>query len=168
MNLYLLRHGIASDPGADPDSDRRLTSEGKRQLLKIGAGLNELGIKFDLILSSPYVRARDTAKLVAGALNCDSVELSESLTPSGRTLDLISGLNHRKPRPEDVLVVGHEPYLSRLISLLLSGHFELNVRVKKAGLCKLKIERLEHGKCARLDFLLTPKQMAAMAHSPTA
>jgi len=61
------------------------------------------------------------------------------------------------------LLVGHEPYLSELISLLVAGDSSLCVVMKKGGLCKLSVETLKHGRCACLEWLLTPKQMALMA-----
>ena len=77
-------------------------------------------------------------------------------------LKLVELLNHLQPTPESVLLVGHEPYLSGLISLLVSGEGTLSVVMKKAGLCKLTTESLKHGRCASLEWLLTPKQMALM------
>ena len=61
------------------------------------------------------------------------------------------------------MLVGHEPYLSELCSLLLSGEAGLRLSFRKAGLCKLLIETLKPGRCASLDWLLTPKQMARMS-----
>jgi len=61
------------------------------------------------------------------------------------------------------LLVGHEPYLSRLISQLVSGNTEVAMDFKKAGLCKLKVEKLQFGRCAKFCWLLTPKQMEWMA-----
>ncbi len=60
------------------------------------------------------------------------------------------------------MLVGHEPYLSTLISLLLSGDGGLQVEMKKGGLCKLSVESLKHGRCAKLEWLLTPRQMRLM------
>jgi phosphohistidine phosphatase len=72
-------------------------------------------------------------------------------------------LDRLQPTPESVLLVGHEPFLSGLISLLATGHEGFCVVMKKGGLCKLTIEALRHGRCATLEWLLTPKQMALMA-----
>ena len=72
-------------------------------------------------------------------------------------------MNSLKPSPESVLLVGHEPYLSGLISLLVSGKETFTVTMKKGGLCKLSTDSLHHGRCAALDWLLTPRQMALMA-----
>jgi phosphohistidine phosphatase len=166
MNLFILRHGIAVEPtahGFEKDADRSLTPKGERKLGQIAEAMEALDLSFDLILSSPYLRARQTAEIVAEALKASKrLELSDSLTPGGSTKKLVELLNHLQPPPESVLLVGHEPYLSGLISLLVSGDASLAVVMKKGGLCKLSTESLKHGRCAALEWLLTPKQMALM------
>lgn len=163
MNLYILRHGLAVDAGAagfEKDAERPLTPKGERKLWRIAQALEEMEISFDWILSSPYVRARRTAEIVAEAQHSRrKVELTDHLTPGGSVKKLIELINRREPAPANVLLVGHEPYLSGLISLLLSGGSQVAVVMKKAGLCKLCIEELEAGHCATLEWLLTPKQL---------
>jgi phosphohistidine phosphatase len=66
---------------------------------------------------------------------------------------------------DDLLLVGHEPFLSRLIALLTSGNSDASVLLKKGGFCKLSTQDLKHGKCATLEWLLTPKQMELMQKS---
>ena len=167
MNLYILRHGLAVEPGTPgfaKDSARPLTPKGERRLWQVAQAIKALDLSFDLILSSPYLRARQTAEIVAGALNAHKqLEFSDSLTPEGSSKTLVELLNHLKPPPENVLLIGHEPYLSGLISMLVSGETGFAVVMKKGGLCKLLAESLEHGQCATLEWLLTPRQMALMA-----
>jgi phosphohistidine phosphatase len=167
MNLYLLRHGLAVEPGAadySKDSERPLTPKGERKLWKIAEAMENLELSFDWVLTSPYVRARQTAQIVAEALELrKKLEMSENLTPAGSTKKLIETIQHREPLPEEVLLVGHEPFLSGLISLLVSGNNELLITMKKGCLCKLSAEALEHGRCASLEWLLTPKQLCLMA-----
>jgi phosphohistidine phosphatase len=166
MNLYILRHGIATEPDARAfakDADRPLIPEGKRKLGQIAEAMEALELSFDLILSSPYLRARQTAEIIAEALKAHKkLELSDSLTPGGSARKLVDLLNHLQPPPESVLLVGHEPYLSGLISLLVAGDASFAVVMKKGGLCKLSTDSLEPGRCAALEWLLTPKQMALM------
>jgi phosphohistidine phosphatase len=166
MKLYILRHGIAVEPGTpgyETDAERPLTPEGERKLKQIAAAMETLELSFDLILSSPYRRARQTAEVIAEGLKASKkLELSDTLMPRGNTAKLVELLNRLKPSPESVLLVGHEPYLSELISLLVSGRHDFAVVMKKGGLCKLSAEGLKHGRCATLDWLLTPKQMALM------
>src|SRR5882672_671424 len=125
MNLFLLRHGIAVErgtPGCEKDAERPLTPKGERRLSQIADAMDAMGLKFDLILSSPYVRARQTAEIVADALGLKKkLEFSESLTPDGDARSLIGVLNKLEPKPASVLLVGHEPFLSDLISTLTSG-----------------------------------------------
>lgn len=167
MNLYLLRHGLAVEPGTHgfaKDADRPLTSKGERKLWKIAEAIEAMEIAFDLILSSPYVRARQTAEIIAEALNARKrLEFSDALVPSGSVKRLIESLNNLQAPPGNVLLVGHEPYLSELISLLVSGQVGFAVVMKKGGLCKLSVQSLHAGRCATLEWLLTPKQMARMS-----
>jgi phosphohistidine phosphatase SixA len=75
---------------------------------------------------------------------------------------LIDDLAHRRPALQNPLLVGHEPYLSSLVSFLLTGGPGLDLVFKKGGLCKLGILKLRPGRCAVLEMLLTPRQMALM------
>ena len=166
MNLYVLRHGIAVErgtPGLGQDADRPLTAKGERRLWRITAAMAALELSFDLILSSPYLRARQTAGIVAEALRArKKLELLDSLTPGGDAKMLIAYLNGLGPAPEHVMLVGHEPYLSGLIARLISGSVSSAVTMKKGGLCKLTATSLRYGRCASLEWLLTPKQMQLM------
>ncbi len=167
MKIHILRHGIAvvrDDLDVENDAARRLTPKGKRQLRQIAASMKKMGLRFDLILSSPYLRAKQTAEIVAESSKLKRrLRFSDALAPDGSPKILIRQLNELKPAPENVLLVGHEPYLSRLVSLLTTGGLELIMDFKKGGLCKLEIEKLNHGRCATLVWLLTPKQMKLMA-----
>jgi len=167
MILYLLRHGIATEPGAPGiagDADRPLTPEGERKLEQIADAMEALDLSFDVILSSPYLRARQTAELIAAALKArKKLELTDCLTPGGSMKKLVELLNQLQPAPESVLLVGHEPFLSGLVSLLVFGEARSAVVMKKGGLCKLSATPLRAGRCAVLDWLLTPKQMALMS-----
>ncbi len=165
MNLFILRHGLAVEPGSRryaKDADRPLTPKGKRKLGKIARALEAMELDFDLVLSSPYTRARQTAEIIAGELN-RKVELSDALKPDGSARKLVDFLDRLEPKPTNVLLVGHEPYLSELVALLISGEAGASVVMKKGGLCKLSSESLRPGRCAALEWLLTPKQMALMS-----
>jgi len=165
MNLFILRHGIAVEHGAagyENDDERPLTSKGERKVWMIAEAMKALEISFDLALSSPLVRARETAEIVAEALKCKKrLELTDTLEPQESAKPLIEYLNDQGA-VDDVLLVGHEPFLSRLISLLISGNPRASVLLKKGGFCKLSTGELKHGQCATLEWLLTPKQMGIM------
>ena len=167
MNLYVLRHGIAVErgaPGFKTDADRPLTPKGRRQLGQTTAAMQSMGLHFSLILSSPFLRARQTAEIVARSLKLKKrLAFSDALTPDVDAKALIRQLHELKPAPENILLVGHEPYLSRLVALLISGGEMANVELKKGSLCKLETGPLRFGRCAILAWLLTPKQMKWMS-----
>lgn len=166
MNLYLLRHGPAVERGArgfKNDITRPLTPKGKRRLWHIAAALEEMDLHFDAILSSPFLRAKQTAEIIAGALELEPrLAFTETLTPDGNPKTLIEELARLKPPRKNVLLVGHEPYLGRLAALLVAGNTNLALDFKKGGLCKLEIETLRYARCATLAWLLTPRQMFLM------
>lgn len=167
MQLFLLRHGPAVERdtrGFKDDAARPLTPKGRRQLRKTAAAMKKLERDFDLILSSPFLRAKQTAEIVAAALKLKKrLKFSNALAPGGAAAILLRQLARLKPAPGKILLVGHEPDLSRLVSLLVTGNLRLQLDFKKGGLCKLEVEKLRAGKCATLAWLLTPKQMKAMA-----
>jgi len=170
MNLFILRHGIAveRDPKSFPDDSRRpLTLKGEDRIRLVCDAIQGLDISFDQILSSPFLRARQTADIVASELNLrDVLGFRDELKPGGDFKALIRQINLLRPAPENVLLVGHEPDLSHLISQLISGQGEALIDLKKGGFAKLEIkERLRPARCATLNWLLTPKQMALMVVS---
>lgn len=164
MDLFILRHGIAEkrDGRKYPDDGQRpLTGEGKRKLKRIASALNGLGYRFDLVLSSPLLRARQTADIAADILDIEGrVRETPHLAPSGDPRRLVAEINDLGS--DRVLLVGHEPYLGGLISTLLSGGDGLGIDLKKGGFCHLSAEDLRYGACAILECLLAPKQMVKM------
>jgi phosphohistidine phosphatase len=166
VNVYFLRHGIAMErgtPGFENDSLRPLTPKGKRQLRNCAAAMKKMGLRPGLILSSPLLRAKQTAEIIAELLKLKKrLKFSDELKPDGGVKNLFQQLNELKPAPENILLVGHEPHLSRLISLLVSGGENTAIDFKKGGLCKLEVEKLRSGSRANLRWLLTPRQMKLM------
>ncbi len=169
MNLYVLRHAIAVDsglPGYEDDSQRPLTGKGRSKMRKAARGMARLGIRVDLILSSPYLRARETADVVAEVLDLsDKLVFTENLTPLGYLDELITEINRQYLSIENLMLVGHEPSLSGLISTLLSGDSSLMITLKKGGLCKLLVSGLKYDRCATLEWLLYPSQLVAIGES---
>jgi phosphohistidine phosphatase len=167
MRLSLLRHGIAVEPGSpgyEDDSQRPLTAKGERRMRRAAKGMLALGTSYDELVSSPYLRARQTADIVAQALSlAEGLRLSPTLAPDGNPRELLEELRGDRSATQHIVLVGHEPYLSRLISTLLTGHQNLPVALKKGGLCMLDIETLRFGRCARLAWLLTPRQLRRLA-----
>src|SRR5262245_58672519 len=138
--IYILRHGIAVERGAGGytnDSERPLTAEGRKKMQRIAKTLCNLDLSFDLILSSPYVRARQTAEIVAQILKGEErLKLSDHVAADGDAEDLIAEVRKAHHSPASVLLVGHEPYLSELISVLLTGQPDLVLTLKKGCLSK--------------------------------
>lgn len=168
MNLYLLRHGIAipnDDPETVPDSDRPLSAKGIKRMRKAAKGLRRLGIPFDSVLTSPFVRARQTAEMVAQALGLgDHLEELSTLAPGHSASDLWTSLAPYHDR-EHLLLIGHEPFLSTLLSYLLTHNEKHSIAVdfKKGGICRVEITALPPNKAGTLHWLLTPKQLRALA-----
>ncbi len=164
MRLILLRHALALEAGTHGvtrDADRPLAPKGERNAARAADALEALGLDLDLILSSPLLRARQTAEIVAKAMDKPKLlELTNTLAPGGSFQKLAELINRKEPPRDAVLLVGHEPYLSDLVALLVFGEARAGVVMKKSGLCGLWIEgALKAGRCAQLEWLLTPKQM---------
>jgi phosphohistidine phosphatase len=140
--IWFLRHGEAED--TEPDFDRRLTRKGERQARDAGAALALLGVEIEVCLTSPKVRARETARLACEPLGIE-VTVDERLT-GGRfdPLDLTAGL-------DDVLLVGHEPDFSDAIAHLTGGQADM----KKGGLAAVDDRALR--------LLLRPRETKALA-----
>ncbi len=167
MNLFLLRHGLAVEREEfhfASDHLRPLTLKGKRQLSKITAAMRVMELRFEVILSSPFVRAQQTAEIMAADLKLrEQLIFVDELKPGGDAKKLVFRILGLKKFPENILLVGHEPDLSELISLFVTGKTGAGFALKKAGLAKLEIEKLRAGKCATLAWLLTPAQMKLLA-----
>jgi phosphohistidine phosphatase len=166
MNLYIVRHAIAvprGTPGYDDDSQRPLTDAGRKKMKKIAQGLNQLRLEFDVILTSPYVRAHDTAKILAKEFGMkNKVGLSDNLIPPGNFENLVNEI-HDKYDVTNLAVVGHEPMLSSLISWLATGNTDMKVTLKKGGVAYLLADNLYQDGRATLQWLLSPSQMVELS-----
>jgi len=159
MNLYIIRHAIAVDEGtsdSESDSQRPLTDKGRKKMRQIAKALHNLGVEFDLILSSPYVRARETAEILADVFKMKKkILFSDNLIPLGNPELLITEMNE-KHSVDSMAVVGHEPHLSTLVGLLAAQNGKIDVTLKKGGVCYLSADDLHHERRATLEWLLTP------------
>ncbi len=165
MRIYILRHGLAGeadDPAwAGRDNERPLTEKGERKIRKLAKALRRRELIFEQILSSPYVRARQTAEIVAETLGlAEALGVSEHLQPGADHGKLIDELAESS-QLQNVLLVGHEPHLSQLMSLLISGDLQgVALTLKKGGLGKLRVEgEIQAGRCASLEWLLPPSPL---------
>lgn len=160
MQLLLLRHGIAEDGHARlSDFDRALTAKGRAELAHIARGLQRLKIAPDAILSSPLVRARQTAEIVAPVLGRE-VEIVERLASGADWEDFLPILEQRSASGAHMLV-GHEPDLSTLAAVLVGAPAGALV-LKKAGLIRVDVDGPAQAGRGRLRWLLTPRQLALL------
>jgi phosphohistidine phosphatase len=162
MKLFVLRHGIAVEPGTagyEHDSDRPLTPEGVSRMREIARALEVLDVKPDAILTSPYVRAQQTAEIVATALRLKKhLHVCAHLACGGDPNQLIAEINRSHAKADSVMLVGHEPYLSSLAVWLTTGKpGGASLEMKKGGLCVLELEQLRAGRCAMLQWLAPPR-----------
>ena len=166
MNLYIVRHAIAAERGTEgyeDDSQRPLTDEGRKKMKKITKGLERSGFKPDVILTSPYVRARDTAKILADRFDMtDKIFFSENLIPPGNFEALVFEI-HEKYDLANVALVGHEPMLSSLISWLMTGDTDARMTLKKGGVAYLSSDTLYQDGRATLEWLLTPALLVQLS-----
>jgi phosphohistidine phosphatase len=165
MNLFLLRHGKAEPPSPKwrPDSKRPLTREGEERMGEIARGIQALELSFDLILTSPYVRALRTAEIQAEVYGAKKLFETSNLVSEADPKNIVDEINENFASVEQVVLVGHEPFMTRIISTLISGQgAAVAIDLKKAGLCKLSVQKLAFGKCACLNWLLTPRQLALL------
>jgi phosphohistidine phosphatase len=163
MDLFVLRHAIAVErgtPGFKDDSQRPLTEKGEKKMKQIAEGMLALELSFDIILSSPFVRAKQTAGIVADVFRAKKkLEFTPHLGVGGDPKRLIGLINAKHGSDSSILLVGHEPYLSNLISILIAGSNDLSITMKKGGLSKLIVATLCYGRCASLEWLLMPWQL---------
>ncbi len=151
MDLYFLRLGIAADESPTGlDADRQLTKEGIAKLKESARGLRKLGLKIDALLSSPLVRAHETAQIVGRELGAE-LQLADELAP-GCDLERLLGLLGEHRAAERVMFVGHEPDLSELVATLTGAR----VQMRKGGLARVDAEVLEPGQ-GTLVWLLPPR-----------
>ena len=144
--LWLLRHGEAEPHDARPDDGRRLTERGEDQSRSAGRALAALELTFQAIYTSPKVRARDTAKLACEALGIEPLE--HAPLREGFSADDALELLHADER---VLVVGHEPDFSQVVSDLTGARIDL----KKGGIAGVRMD----GGRGELIALLRPREL---------
>jgi phosphohistidine phosphatase len=161
LQIYLLRHAIASPRSPERRTDDRLrplTAEGKRKMRSASQGMKFLGLTFDLVLSSPLVRCKQTAGIVAARFRPrPRLRYLSSLAPGSAPADLIQHVA-QLPASTAVLLVGHEPGLSSFAGLLLAGPgAEPAFGFKKGGLCRIDFPGTPQPGAGRLIYHLTPR-----------
>jgi phosphohistidine phosphatase len=158
--LYIMRHGLAVSRGGvtfSDDARRPLVPEGKEKLREIGEGLKRMGFEVDWIVTSPLVRAVETAGIIAESLASSApVDVCEAMRPGGSPEDLLAFLAKR-PSRKRVLVVGHEPDLSELAARLIGAGSHANLAFKKGGCCMISFDEFPSKGPGQLVWWLTPR-----------
>lgn len=159
MQVYIVRHGIAidrEDPKCPPDPERYLTEEGIEKTKQVAKGVAALGITPDLFLSSPYVRAAQTAEIFGGALEYpkQKIRRTDLLLPGAEPSHLFRELAREK-QASVVFLFGHAPQLDDVLATALGSKRHLTA-LKKAGVAFLELKRLAPP-IGELVWLATPK-----------
>ena len=162
MDLYLLHHGIAGSADASRfpnDSLRPLTERGHERMHELGKAVGRLRLRINCIWSSPDLRAIQTAEIFSReGSNERKVQAHKDLSPEGNVRRMMGDIADLDPSLEGLLLVGHEPGLSALLSVLTNGNVDLRVELKKGGLAKLVLDnRIGLERCGTLQWLLPPR-----------
>lgn len=157
MILYLVRHGIAvdrTDPKSPPEAERPLTAKGVQKTRSAALGLRALGAKPDVLVTSPFVRAAQTAEIFAEALGFapEKIRVSESLKPAENPADIVKEISRVKAK--EIACFGHAPHLDLLIAHLAGARAPFT-ELKKAGVACFEQENAQ-GRW-HLLWIVTPK-----------
>jgi len=160
--IYVIRHGVAEERGeAWPDDTKRpLTPEGISRLRKVARGLINLGVSFEVVLTSPLVRAKQTADAIAGAFDArPPIVTIDSLSPGSSYASLLLDLE-KQSRRSRIALVGHEPGLGEFAARLAGSRHPFEF--KKGAVCRVDIETLPPAGSGALRWFLTPKILRAI------
>jgi phosphohistidine phosphatase len=168
MIVYFLRHASAGQSKTNPTADakRPLDKDGIEQSGSMGRALNAMDVQVDAIVSSPLKRASQTASLVGNEIGFDSkLTFSPALQPDA-TFEAFRDLLMKHAKQEAIMVVGHNPSLSRFLSLLLTGGAnDRAIDMKKGAVARLDI----NGRwAAELTWCITPKIVRTIYDSSVA
>ena len=163
MHVYILRHGNAGDPEqwTGDDRERPLTDEGRKEMRAVAKGLDWLDLKLDTLVTSPLVRAQETAEVVRQALHPSRYDTSQLLAP-GCDLRTLAQLLTLYAHSRELMIVGHEPDLGEIIAALIGASLPGKIQLKKAACCcmKLDTEAGELGGKGVLVWHLPPRVLA--------
>ena len=140
MHVYILRHGNAGDPAewTGDDRQRPLTEEGRKEMRAVAKGIGWLDLKLDTLVTSPLVRAQETAEFVRQAVRPPHFITSSDLAP-GSDLEAFGKVLAANAKAKALMIVGHEPDLSGLIGDLI-GASATRVQMKKAACCCIRLD----------------------------
>jgi len=157
FELYLIRHGLAAEPGENyPDDTKRpLTSDGVQKLRKEAKALLALDVTFDVILTSPLVRTRQTAEIIGAAFRtAPPIVNMPALAPGGTHNAIVEELT-KQHRRHHIALVGHEPGIGELAGRLIGLRRPLEF--KKGAICRIDVTALPPTGPGHLRWFLTPR-----------
>jgi phosphohistidine phosphatase len=163
VDVYILRHGKAEDarPGTS-DADRRLTKKGREEIVAAGRWIAHQDLRFDLIASSPLARAQETADIIVESLGeKEYLVIWKELAPGGDA-DIVCRMIGKEGQLQSILLVGHEPLLSALISRIIAGDENASIAMTKGSLAKIREFSPTVHPSGELHWLVTAAQMAGM------
>jgi len=160
MELYILRHGQAGQSSSQAsDRVRPLTSAGKVEILEIAKALKIIGLKFNLIVTSPLKRAYDTAMIVSEVFDIgNKVQVWNDLAPEGKRTDIYRKMSQFSEE-YSVLIVGHQPLLGQMINDIIhkAKSNPCNLLLKKGGLVRIRLLTKGNIPKGELKWLLSPR-----------
>jgi phosphohistidine phosphatase len=162
IELYLIRHGLAAARGeAWPDDTKRpLTHKGIARLRQEAAALGALRVSFDQVLTSPLVRARQTAEILTeGLAEKTAIALSDALAPGGTVNQVLDDLG-RHARRTRIAIVGHEPGMGQLAARLLGAGAP--IEFKKGAVCRIDVQTLPPARPGHLRWFATPRMLRSI------
>ena len=156
MRLYFLRHGLAGDPATWTGDDfyRPLTAEGHAKMRREAQTVKKILPRLDLIVTSPLVRAKQTAQIVADALNAEKRLVEDERVGHGFDVTRLSAILEERRDLATLMLVGHEPSMSQTMGRFLGG---AHIALKKGGLARIDIDDPAP---PVLVWLLPPKLLA--------
>ena len=162
MILYIVRHAIAEAQGVT-DAERELTKEGIERMEKAAAGLRSLGIAPEIILTSPYVRARQTAEILVDAFGSKpSLKVTPALVPHGNRAELYREILKQDGIGE-IMLVGHQPSLGKIAGEIAWGSAEHALDLKKGGACAIELDKITAPPRGILLWLMPPAILRKIA-----
>jgi len=163
MELFIIRHAIAEPlgkPNEFSDERRALTDEGRTRMREIVKGLTKLGAQIDLIITSPLVRAIETAEIVSTGLGLSKKDMRQTLNlaPGGSIEGLFAEIKTHS-EVQAVALVGHQPDLGNIISKIISDEGDAAIQLKKGSVCCLNISETVPALRGEVAWLLAPRQL---------
>lgn len=157
MELYLIRHGIAVERTSDVEDEKRsLTDIGRQKTRQVAKRLTSLGLRFELILTSPLVRSRQTTEILHASGLSSQVEESNYLAPGGDIYDWLKWMEQSDQEPKTMAIVGHQPDLGQWAEILIWGEARSKLVLKKAGIIGLTLPKMSSSVGRSQLFWLTP------------